>query len=425
MECSLKYLKMAGNEERYRTHDPAIYQDEVTGKYYIYSTGGMCRESEDLIHFTKEEKVVKGVPEEAKKLTGGDAIWAPDIVKVGAEYRLYCSNSSWGSRNSCIFLAVSDRPEGPFTPRDIVVWTSEELEVNAIDANIITNVLTGQQYLLYGSFWGGCHMLKLDTETGLSAEPGTGVCVARRPKWMDGAIEGPYMVYNKDTGYYYLFVSYGSLKNDYNIRVGRSKNITGPFLDHNGRDMTDVEDEDNAVGYMLACGYHFEDSEGHMGPGHNSVLHNYAGEWFLVCHIRRYNFKKEGPADLQIQRMFWTKDGWPVVLPEPYAGEEKTALTREELVGQYERIRLQPTLPQGVLNAVPMELLEDGRMICCSIQGHWNLQEDNLLTITYGSRTEELYVVPVWDQELKKETLAFTGKDNGGIALWGKKREVE
>lgn len=66
--------------------------------------------------------------------------------------------------------------------------------------------------MLYGSFWGGCHVLKLNKTTGFAEEEGIGVCIARRPKWQSGSMEGPYMVYNAQNNYYYLFVSYGSLK---------------------------------------------------------------------------------------------------------------------------------------------------------------------------------------------------------------------
>ena len=79
--------------------------------------------------------------------------------------------------------------------------------------------------MLYGSFWGGCHVLKLNKTTGFAEEEGIGVCIARRPKWQSGSMEGPYMVYNAQNNYYYLFVSYGSLKSDYNIRVGRSRSL--------------------------------------------------------------------------------------------------------------------------------------------------------------------------------------------------------
>lgn len=126
------------------------------------------------------------------------------------------------------------------------------MSVNAIDANIIEDVRNGKQYMVYGSFWGGCHIIELDKETGFARDTSgqPGICLARRPLWTDGAIEGPYIIYNEKTDYYYLFVSYASLRSDYNIRVGRSRNVTGPYLDHNGRNMTDLDDGDCSIGYM-------------------------------------------------------------------------------------------------------------------------------------------------------------------------------
>ena len=136
------------------THDPAIFYDTESGNYYIYSTGAICKRSKDLLHWESLGKVVNDPPEESVNWTKSHDIWAPDIVKVGDEYRLYCSNSSWGVRQSCIFLAVSHTPEGPFTPKGCVLKTSDALPVNAIDANIIEDASSGEQYLLYGSFWG-------------------------------------------------------------------------------------------------------------------------------------------------------------------------------------------------------------------------------------------------------------------------------
>ena len=167
------------------THDPAIFRDPVSKNYYIYSTNAQCKRSKDLLNWENLGKIVEKPPQESIAWTKSVAIWAPDIVKVGNEYRLYCSNSSWGVRQSCIFLAVSDSPEGPFIPRGCVLQTTDEMPVNAIDANIIEDAKTDEQYLLYGSFWGGCHILLLDKETGFAAQEGIGTCVARRPSWTE------------------------------------------------------------------------------------------------------------------------------------------------------------------------------------------------------------------------------------------------
>lgn len=444
---------MEKNVETYwGVHDPAIYRDDATGFYYIYCTGAKCYKSSDLIHWEDLGVVVEKPPKEAIEWTKSEAIWAPDIVKVGEEYRLYCSNSSWGVRQSCIFLAVSDSPEGPFEPRGIVVKTSEEMPCNAIDANIIRDQKTGEMYLLYGSFWGGVYLLKLEEETGLAASKDVqtllpemeescgeviGQSIARRPKWMSAAIEGPYMIYHPETDYYYLFVSYGSLKSDYNIRVARSRNVTGPFLDHNGVDLRNVEDSDNTTGYLLFSGYEWNDGTAYMGPGHNSVLRDADGQWYLLCHIREKNFRYEDvPSLLQVRKLFWTSDGWPLLSPEVYAGErtptEETSAAgiegstvsdealEQELMGIYERIHFQPMLPEGVHVATPMKLGKDHYYENASIQGTWEVQNQRLW-IRYGDVVEEAIVTPIWDAQLQQETIGITGKSEDGFAFWAKR----
>ncbi|GFZ32315.1 beta-xylosidase [Clostridium zeae] len=402
-------------------HDPAIYHDPLSGNYYTYCTGAIARKSADMITWETIGKVVENPPKESIEWVEDTGIWAPDIIKVGDEYRLYCSNSTWGVRQSCIFLAVADNAEGPFIPRGCVLKTSEDMPVNAIDANLIIDEEAEEQYMVYGSFWGGCHIIKLDTETGLASEEGIGKCIARRPKWFDSSIEGPYIKYNPDTGYYYLFVSYGSLKSDYNIRVGRSKDVIGPYYDTNGRDMTDLDDYNNEIGYMIACGYHFNDGQGYMGPGHNSVLRDFDNQWYLICHIREHDFKTPQISTMHVYKMFWTPDGWPVLNPEPYAGEITQPIGREFIVGEYERIKLVPSIPQGVFNSVPMILSEDGKFECCSIIGQWKYINDTTISITYGNIVEVYKITAAWDWQLDEPTITITGKDQYGIAVWGKR----
>ena len=407
------------------THDPAIYHDPISGYYYIYCTGAICQRSKDLLNWEMVGQVVDVPPIESAEWTGGNHIWAPDIVKVGDEYRLYCSNSSWGVRQSCIFLAVSDNAEGPFLPRGCVIKTSEkapESPCNAIDANIITDAQSGEMYMVYGSFWGGCYIIALDQETGLAKEEGVGICIARRPVWQSGSIEGPYIVYNPDTEYYYLFVSYGSLKSDYNIRVGRSKSVTGPYIDYKGQNMTDTEDTYNTTGLLNFCSYRWNDGQAYMGPGHNSVLHDFDDNWYLVCHIRELNFTDTPePSTMQIRKIFWTPDGWPLVSAQPYAGEQNQEISGEDIVGRYERITLTPSLPQGIQSAVPMKLRSDGYYECCSIQGTWKYLGNNLLQINYGPHKEICIASVVWDAERNVPTVALSGLSGDGIAMWGKK----
>lgn len=402
------------------SHDPAIYRDPISGNYYTYCTGAVARRSSELIVWENIGKIVESPPKESVEWVGDKGIWAPDIVKEGLEYRLYCSNSTWGSRRSCIFLAVADHPEGPFIPREIVLKTNDDSLVNAIDANIIVDQ-QGTHFMAYGSFWGGCYLVQLDKRTGLLKEQGIGKCIARRPPWFDCAIEGPYIIFNPETKYYYLFVSYGSLKNDYNIRVGRSRTVAGPYCDHNGRKLTDLEDHNNDIGYMVACGYRFEQGIGYMAPGHNSVLHDADGQWYLVCHIREHDYKQPQIATMHIYKMFWTNDGWPVISPQVYAGEQNQVIEPEWISGTYERIKMVPAIPQGVHTSVPMVLKTDGSFRSCSVKGSWQYPDENTIIIQYGNIIETLIVSAAWDWQKHEPTIILTGKDQYGIGVWGKK----
>lgn len=187
--------------------------------------------------------------------------------------------------------------------------------------------------------------------------------------------------------------------------------------------MTDLSDTDNTLGYMLSCGYKFdEDPVGFMGPGHNSVLHDFDDEWYLVNHVREHNFRGGEPSTLHIRKMLWTEDGWPVVSPEPYTGEKLQPITPSMLPGHYERIKLLPMIPQGMLTSVRMSLFPDGRgKLADSIHLHWEMMDETTIKLTYSNITEELRVLAAWDYEAWKPTLVLTGTDGNHIAVWAKK----
>ena len=432
-------------------HDPAIYRDPVSGDYFAYCTHRNIYRSPDLINWRHIGRIMEDeTPEASFRWTNSHGLWAPDIIKVGDEYRLYCSNSSFGVQLSCIYLVVSDKPEGPFKYRGIVVKTNSKSPVNAIDANLVVDEKTGEQYMAYGSFWGGIKLMKLDPETGLAADKteaedgrtadsALGVTIACRPKWCDGGVEGAYIRYNPDTGYYYLFVSYGSLSNDYNIRVGRCRELTGPYIDHNGRPMMDMEDYDVKTGTMIACGYRFENSGGWMGPGHNSVLcplpeseidHSSRNsdnaaevdDWFLVCHIRPYAVYRHIDSTMHVRRILWI-DGWPVISPENYAGERLQPIPHDAIAGRYEWITLSPTIPQSVIGSAPATLTVSGTMhISSYTRCKWQLIGDNELLIDMqGGHTIRARVLPAWDHENQRPALVITGLTNDGVAVWGKR----
>ena len=255
----------------FEAHDPSLMRDPISGKYYSYATdtaitsaykqGIHIRVSEDLINWQyvgialSEASIKEGRDNGTFPPTGG--FWAPYVEYVAGEYRMYYSaTKAFGSSESRIWLAVAKNPEGPFVNRGIVVdtWFTDDTLPNAIDAHVIDD-RNGQKYLVYGSFFGGIFIKELDSATGLSVLEPTylGKCIAKRSTTLreDGP-EGAAVMYHPETDYFYLFQSYGWLGENYDIRVGRSKSVLGPYVDFKGKDLVG-----ESMGMKLANSYCF------------------------------------------------------------------------------------------------------------------------------------------------------------------------
>lgn len=242
----------------FESHDPSMMYDPVSGMYYSYSTdaaltstyrqGIPVRRSRDLVHFefvgyALSEQAVSQGRDNGPEYEPTSGFWAPYVEYAGGEYRMYYSATrAFGSSESRIWLAAADRPEGPFENRGVVMdtWRTPDTEPNAIDAHV-ADTPEGRKYFIYGSFFGGIYIKELDPATGMPVNPDPryqGVRIARRPEpsYIDGP-EGAAVMYHPETGFYYLFLSYGWLGDDYDIRVGRSRRITGPYLDYAGRSL--------------------------------------------------------------------------------------------------------------------------------------------------------------------------------------------
>lgn len=431
------------------THDPSIFRDPASGMYYVYSTdmqkgmyvtpGCQIRKSKNLVDWEFVGRAIQGgeIPPDVAAWANPVALWAPDCVKVGDEYRLYYAASLFGKQRSAIALAVANNPEGPFIPRGIVLETKAGDPVNAIDPAIVTDSApdgTGDQYMAYGSFWGGIRLLKLDSSTGLLAvsaaysggesapSDGFGISLARRSASVQGAVEGPYIIFNKDTRFYYLFVSYGSLSSNYNVRVARSRSIEGPYLDYRGTAMTDLSSPPDSVGYKLTSGFRFGEGQGWFALGHNSVLER-DGEWFLVHHARPEG--GQSWAYLNVRKMLWTSDGWPVANPMPYAGEKEQAFETKEISGKYECVLFEDSPASDVSPSTPLELKKNGTFVLKSsrgkLSGRWTLSDGERIALDSRTWRAELYALASWDPDQDEPTVSLTGIDGEGRGVWARK----
>ena len=243
--------------------------------------------------------------------------WAPDVSFYNGKYHLYYSLSSFGVNDSAIALATNttlnpDSPDYKWVDEGLVIRShAGQDDFNAIDPNL---AIEDDQHvwLTWGSFWGGIKMRRIDPATGKPSEDdATLYSLASRPRKnphqtppTEGAIEAPFLVHRGD--YWYLFVSFDfccrGAKSDYKVVVGRSKVITGPYLDKNDKPMSE------GGGSLVVEGA----TDNWHGAGHEAVFQE-DGNDFLLFHAYSAT---SGMPRLQISTMNW-EDGWPHVASLP------------------------------------------------------------------------------------------------------------
>ena len=415
------------------THDPALVSDG--GTYYVFSTdralgpkqsvpfraGIQVRTSDDLIHWRWHGQALDGIPSEAAAWTNCRGLWAPDAAKIGKHYYLYYAASQFGKTQSYIGVLRGTSMEGPWQDLGEVIKSEAGTEgPNAIDPNVVWDA-HGAPWLVYGSFFGGLYIKQLDPQTGKCTELGLGNCLARRPRSVDRALEGPYVVYNPKYQYYYLFLSYDSLFSTYNIRVGRSRSVNGPYVDYLGRALTDIEYPDpHAVGTKLAGSYAFGDDAGWIGPGHNSILQE--GESFYIAHHARTGARNfQDWSYLHVRKVLWTDDGWPLLSPQRYAGEQDQNIPSESVAGIWDVIRFRSS-NHGMEHSQTEIWRSDGTVTSSEGQplARWQLRSDTLMLESTEAPVIQAKLSVAWDHECWNPTIVFTGLDQWGQAVWGK-----
>jgi arabinan endo-1,5-alpha-L-arabinosidase len=299
-------LSLSGN---LGTHDPTLIA--AHGQYYLFSTGDQlgAKTSKDLRSWQAAPEVFTAATRPswlAERVPGVMNLWAPDISFFGGKYHLYYSASTFGCNVSCIgHLTRPALDSGTWSDEGAVVCSNEDRSCdsgsrpddwNAIDPNLIVDQ-SGKAWLAFGSFWGGIQMIELD-ENG--ARAGTEVkTIAARPS-NGGALEAPFIV--RRCGYYYLFTSWDACckgaDSTYNLRVGRSASVTGPYVDRDGKQLL------TGGGTLVLTG-----GTRYRGPGHNAVLFT-ADAAYNAYHA--YDADNRGDPVLRISELAWDDDGWPV-----------------------------------------------------------------------------------------------------------------
>jgi arabinan endo-1,5-alpha-L-arabinosidase len=269
-------------------HDPStvVFSD---GKYYTFGTGGGGLMSED--GWTWHSGAVR---------PGGGV--APDIIKIGDRYWVSFATGGGGmsgghaSKVHTMWSKTLDPKSPDFGFHDdTIVASSDGIEdCDAIDPAFLLDPTTGRLWLSYGTYFGFIRIVELDPKTGKRVAGNQPVNIA-----ID--MEATDLLYRD--GWYYLLGTHGTCcdgpNSTYNIRVGRSRKVLGPYVDNMGIDT------------LKGGGKLFVAASGRfVGPGHFGRLELGDGVEKFSCHYEA-DMDRSGRSVLDIRPLLW-KDGWPV-----------------------------------------------------------------------------------------------------------------
>jgi arabinan endo-1,5-alpha-L-arabinosidase len=387
--------------------------------------------------------------------------WAPCIRKVGNIYRMYYSiiidnfiatgaqnsaanfDGSWTERAFIGMMESTDLATNVWVDKGYVIssisdkgshWSRTSYTTdwnayfkwNAIDPTYIVTP-EGDNWLVYGSWHSGVPAVKLDPATGkpykLNVLADYGTLIARRVnndaiRWQGQ--EGPEIIYNPKTGYYYLFLAYDELSVAYNTRVCRSKSITGPYTDYYSVDIT----AGSECFPIMTHPYKFNNHSGWVGISHCCIFQNPDTEEWYYCSQARLPANTNGNAYSnaimmgQVRSIQWTADGWPVVMPERYGAVPQTIIADNDLVGNWEHIAL--NYNYGVQQTSQTLTLSANYTASGALTGTWSYDAYKKI-LTIGSTKLNVQRELNWEVSPRVPTIIYAGLNSSGRSLWGKK----
>lgn len=444
---NMKGIKVGNVSSLASVHDPSILK--ANGTYYIYGSHMAAAKCDDLLSWRRIADGYKSfnpvfgqiysvydeafawagapssiIPTDDAEKGGGEHVWAPDVIynkAMGKYVMYYCTTSTWNASNLC--YGVSDTPDGPFEWKGALIYSgftkdtlqhTNVLDVvsedhaysyyfrgtaynhktcpNAIDPSVFYDQ-EGKMWMVYGSWSGGIYILELDPETGLVIHPkedkANGVDPYFGKLLLGGdhkSIEGPYILYAE--GYYYLFISYGTLTREggYQIRVFRSENPDGPYVDMNGK--TPFGAGHAVFGLKMSGNYNLPSlPRAYMATGHNSALADDDGKYYVVYHTR-FDNNSEAHSP-RVHQFLVNKEGWPCMLPYQTQGEtvSATGYAKEQVVGRYYMINQGTEISKNIAQPEILYLLDNGIAVTANAQGTWTMEEGTYyMTVTLGDR---------------------------------------
>jgi arabinan endo-1,5-alpha-L-arabinosidase len=234
-------------------------------------------------------------------------IWAPDVSLYEGVFHLYYAISTFGSQDSAIGLAISKiLAPGSWTDLGQIFSSSKSDPYNAIDPNLIVNRATSQPFMNFGSYWNDIFQVPLTSSANATVSGKTPIQLAYNST-ASHSEEGSFVYYYQN--YYYLFYSQGECCNlnplplpgdEYKVYIGRSTEVTGPYLDATGKDL-------KMGGGTLFLGSH----DNVYAPGGESVYYDQDIDRTLIVYhyFTRNNLKV---CTLGINYVNFV-NGWPVL----------------------------------------------------------------------------------------------------------------
>lgn len=399
----------------------------------------------------------------------------------GAYMIYYSASSTW--RRSCIGYAVSQDIEGPYTYVGTVVysgftkngkpdgnskrntrWDTDAIHIkklidsgrlkngistkwftgeewnhnycpNAIDPTLFFDAQGQRLYMVYGSWSGGIYLLELDRETGDAKYPGTDSVDKISGNYVDRYFgihlaggnhqsgEGPYIVYDDEAGYYYLYETYGALtaNGGYNMRMFRSKEVTGPYLDAAGNNAADSYRNNEKYGVKLIGNYKLAGTNtGYKAAGHNSAFIDEDGKHYLIYH-QRFDQGTEY-HEVRVHQQFLNQKGWPVTAVYENRNEKAGHYPDSDITGIYEFINHGLNTSPGMISPESINLLANGK-IGGDREGTWKkIKGDRCDYVTINIEGSEYHGVFFRQQNEKtgaEQVMTFTAIGDNNMCIWG------
>lgn len=449
-------------------HDPSMI--EADGKYYVFSTGTFGRElyqirrSDDLVHWQfageafENFSALAPAVQALEEVFGGKVktpnLWAPDVVPAAdGGYWLYgCYTGVFGDNYSVIFLAHSQKVEGPYSYVDTLVVSGGDwgLCPNAIDPQIFYDG-AGQMFMTYGSFYGGIRILALDPATGRRKDALTyrqykaGACGREayygKKILPSSNVEGSVVAYKKGVRVYqgdifageesenwtrkdkfFLMGSADSLSLDYNMRLWASDAPEGPYTrapyGYSGQKVASsfswrYSPDDVRVGYDFYV------------PGHNDLFTTSEGVDLIVYHNRTPYSATRGhcPHYLFVSLYAHNSAGDIVMSPNRYAGERLRPVSKEELLsvsgGQYDYIKVGSGNFDCAYAKKGFCLGRDGGVMLRGERlGEWKLYGDHYVAFTFDGMRYLGVAMPAFIESEKRGGITVSARGEDGLPFF-------